>query len=79
MTLVDTADLRDRTCRHCGAVVWDRVTHQRWHHETDEAIATVSDALDHALDGIEFSRQLIGQLTERLHAREGHTDATRDR
>lgn len=44
MTLVDTDDLRARTCRQCGAVVWDRVTHQRWHHDWDAIAAGVEAA-----------------------------------
>ena len=31
MTLIDTQDMRDRTCDQCGCVIWDRQQHERWH------------------------------------------------
>jgi len=48
MTIVDTGDLHDRTCRRCGAVYGDALAHRRWHATIDERedIATMSAALD---------------------------------
>jgi len=35
VTVLDTADLAERACRICGAVVGDTIRHRRWHHEED--------------------------------------------
>ena len=45
MTFVDTADLADRSCRICGAVVGDALRHRRWHTEEDEQTTTVVEVL----------------------------------
>lgn len=38
MTLLDSEDMRERTCQVCGAVVWDRVAHQRHHRVIDALV-----------------------------------------
>ena len=35
MTLLDSADMAAHCCHICGCVVWDAVSHRRWHREQD--------------------------------------------
>lgn len=45
MTLVDLADLHERTCRHCGLIVGNMLTHKRWHDAQDEAFDAIRETL----------------------------------
>lgn len=45
MTFVDSADLSDRACRVCGAVVGDRLRHRRWHVEEDDRTDSTLEVL----------------------------------
>lgn len=72
MTYVDTADLRDRTCRRCGAVFGDALAHRRWHQMLDERddiehLAVVVDRLQQAqVDGMATIGRLLRIAFERL-------------
>jgi aminoglycoside phosphotransferase len=41
VTLIDSADLRERTCLKCGAVYGDALSHRRWHLTLEEQWDTV--------------------------------------
>jgi hypothetical protein len=45
VTFTDSADLADRACRICGAVVGDRLRHRRWHVEEDDRVDTTLEVL----------------------------------
>lgn len=54
MTLVDSADLAERACPVCGAVVGDMLRHRRWHVEDEERVeATVAVLRDLVADAVD--------------------------
>jgi len=50
VTIVDTADLHERSCPQCGAVVVDQLLHRRWHHELSADYALAVESIERARD-----------------------------
>jgi hypothetical protein len=77
VTVVDTADLADRTCRRCGAVYGDALAHRRWHQLLDERddiehLAVVVDKLGQSqVDGFETMSRLLRIAFARLGLLDG--------
>lgn len=64
MTLVDTADLQERTCARCGAVYGDALLHRKWHRDDtdrwDRLLAVlrgIEDQTDHLAERLRLDRQ----------------------
>ena len=66
MTIVDTADLQDRTCSRCGAVYTDALLHRRWHRELDELIDELVKAQDQTTDGLGTVHRVLSSVCEHI-------------
>jgi hypothetical protein len=66
VTIVDTADLADRTCSRCGAVYTDALMHRRWHRELDELIDELTRAADQTTDGMGTVHRLLAVVCEHV-------------
>ena len=66
MTIVDTADLADRTCLRCGAVYTDALAHRRWHRELDELLDELVKAQDQTTDGLGTVHRVLSAVCEHV-------------
>lgn len=57
VTLVDIADLHERTCPVCGVVVGDMLRHRRWHRDDDRIRDFTVETLRPLVDEYEERRQ----------------------
>lgn len=80
MTIIDTDDVRQRTCSACGAVVWDRVTHQRWHNrheELEQCVLALDETAERMVESLDHARRLCVALEHELDLMQQRQDLAR--
>jgi hypothetical protein len=66
VTLLDTGDLQDRTCRRCGCVYGDALLHRRYHAELDQVIDELVKAQDQTTDGLGTAHRVLTAVCEHV-------------